>query len=311
MKRWNLAGPCLAALLLFQAAGAALAQAPVNPQLQEQLRLQEEIYRSRGEKVPEGYVINRSLLAYSFTLPDDFSYSLTGLGPNDRWLDIGAGEGQAVLDYFTDRFDLIGRRVRGTGASRGKAKAIAMSIEDRRTPEWQQVSGKLAPGQVGYVYGKRLREYTAEELGRFQLITDVIGGFSYSNDLTLYMEKTLAMLETNGNFFTLLQDVHSEEGTNPPHYAGAPYLTEIQDADGSKLKVCNWLKRITCVRVTCELRTRWRPNIEVYHVRKVCDEVVVPPLALVHFEAGTPPERRYQVKTIAGPAAAKPAAPSK
>jgi len=311
MKRWNLAGPCLAALLVLQAAGTALAQTPVNPSLQEQLKLQEDIYLSRGEKVPEGYVINRSLLAYSFTLPDDFSYTLAGLGPNDRWLDIGAGEGQAVLDYFADRFELVSRRVRGAISTGGKAKAIAMSIEDRRTPEWQQISNKLAPGQVRYVYGKRLRDYTPEELGRFQIITDVIGGFSYSNDLTLYMEKTLSMLETNGNFYSLLQDVHSEAGTNKPHYANASYLTEIVDADGSNLKVCAWLKRITCVSVTCELRTGWRPNIEVYHVRKTCDQVSVPPLTPVHFQAGTPPERRYQAKTAAQSPAAKPASPPK
>ena len=40
-------------------------------------------------------------------------------------------------------------------------------------------------------FGKRLREYSPEEIGQFQVITDVMGGFSYTQDLSLFMEKTL------------------------------------------------------------------------------------------------------------------------
>ena len=54
--------------------------------------------------------------------------------------------------------------------------------------------------------------------------------------------------------------------------AGSPFLTEISKADGSELKVCAWLKRISCVEVTCESRPRWQPPMEAFHVRKVCGE---------------------------------------
>jgi hypothetical protein len=89
--------------------------------------------------------------------------------------------------------------------------------------------------------------------------------------------------------------VHSEAGTNKPFYAGSPYLTEIANPDGSKTKVCPWLKSITCVEVTCELKTGWKPLIEVYRIHKVCSNVVVPALVQVHYEAGTPPERGYRL----------------
>jgi hypothetical protein len=59
--------------------------------------------------------------------------------------------------------------------------------------------------------------------------------------------------------------------------------------------MCSWLKRIGCVEVTCEARADWTPPLEVYQVRKVCDNVTVPGLAPVHFEAGTPPERGYRI----------------
>jgi hypothetical protein len=241
----------------------------------------------------EGYVIDRSLLSYAFTLSDEFDRSLANLGPQDRWLDIGAGQGLAVLDYYTERYDSMhaeGQQRRGS-----KARAVALSIEDRRTPRWHETAASLEANKIQYLFGRRLREYSSVELGRFQLITDVIGGFSYASNLSLFMEITLGVLELNSSFYTLLQDVNSEAGTNKPFYPGSPFLTEIRNADGTEVKVCSWLKSISCVEVTCELKAKWKPQIEVYRVHKVCNDVRVPALAPVHFEAGTPPERGYRL----------------
>ena len=253
---------------------------------------QEVIYRSRGGDVPEGYVIDRSLLSYAFTLPSEFRRSLADLGPKDRWLDIGAGEGRAILDYSTSKYDVM---LQGPERRGGKAKAVAISIEDRRTAQWYQTAANLEADQIQYLFGRRLREYSSEELGRFQVITDVLGGFSYTRALSLFMEKTLGFLELNGSFYGVLQDVRSEKGVNRPFYPNASFLTEIADADGSDVRMCAWLKRVTCVEVTCELKADQSPPIETYRVRKVCNDVAVPALALTHYEAGTPPERRFQL----------------
>ena len=117
------------------------------------------------------------------------------------------------------------------------------------------------------------------------------------------MEKVLGFLDLNGSFFTLLQDVHSEGGTNRPFYPGAGFLTQIANPDGSEMKMCAWLKSISCVEVTCEFTTSWKPPIEAYRVRKTCNNVSVPALVPTHFEAGTPPERRFRTGTpVAAPA---------
>ena len=258
----------------------------------EELSKQNSIYESRGKQVPEGYVVDRSLTVYAQALSPDFDRALAELGPEHRWLDIGAGEGQAILDYFSPDYDpgrVDGRQRRGR-----KAQAVAMSVEDRRTPRWHHAAASLGANQLQYLFDKRLREYGAGELGQFQVITDVIGGFSYTDNLSLVMEKVLGFLALNGSFFTLLQDVHAEDGTNLPFYEKSPFLTEIAKADGSEVRVCSWLKRITCVEVSCELRMQWKPPIEVYRVRKVCNDVAVPALVMKHYEAGTPPERRFQ-----------------
>ena len=284
-------------LLVFQTLWmeTSHSQVPASPAISEEIAKQESIYQSKGEQVPEGYSIDRSLVDYTRALPSDFDAALARLGPNDRWLDIGAGTGQAILDYYTPDYDVThweGRERRGR-----KAQAVAMSIEDRRTPRWQQDATSLGAGKMEYLFNRRLREYSLEELGQFQVITDVIGGFSYTEDLSLFVEKTLGFLDLYGSFFTVLQDVRSEEGTNRPHYAGAPFLTEIANAEGPGVSVCTWLKSITCVQVRCEFKANWIPPLEAFRVRKVCNDVKVPALVPMHYVAGTPPERRFQLRT--------------
>jgi hypothetical protein len=267
---------------------------PGSAQFNEELSKQEQIYQSQGEQTPEGYVIDRSLLSYIHTLHSGFDRSLAELGAKDRWLDIGAGRGQAILDYFDPRYDRMHQA--GDEQREGKAQAVAISIEDRRTSDWHQTAASLGANQIRYLFSKRLREYSSEELGQFQVITDVIGGFSYSLNLSLFMEKVLGILELNRSFYTVLQDVHAEDGKNKPYYEGAAFLTEITNADGSEVKVCSWLKRISCVEVICEFKAKWKPPIEVYRIRKVCNDVTVPDLVTTHYEAGTPPERGFQLK---------------
>lgn len=270
-------------------------QAPAKSAFGEEISKQESIYQSKGEQVPEGYTIGRSLADYAHALPADFDFALARLGPQDRWLDIGAGMGEAILDYYTPDYDLA--HLEGWERRGRKAQSIAMSIEDRRTLRWQQEAARLGAGKIEYVFDRRLREYSLEELGQFQVITDVIGGFSYTENLSLFVEKVLGFLDLYGNFFTVLQDVHSEDGANRPHYAGASFLTEIANTEGAEVRVCAWLKSITCVQVSCEFKATWKPQIEAFRIRKVCNDVKVPALDPVHYLAGTPPERRFRLNT--------------
>jgi hypothetical protein len=288
---------CIVVLLVMQTLWleAARSQQPGSSTVDEEIKKQEAIYQSRGEKVPSGYVVDRALLSYASILPAGFDRSLADLGPRDRWLDIGAGEGNAVLDYYAPLYDAMhweGRERRGK-----KAQAVAMSIEDRRTPRWHETAASLEPNQIQYLFGRRLREYSPEELGRFQLITDHLGGFSYTRNLSLFMEKVLGFLELNGNFFTLLLDVRPETQADPALYKDLLLLTEIENADGSDVKVCSWLKSITCVQVACELNMELQRPVELYRIQKVCNDVTVPPLVSLSYQAGTPPPRRFQLRS--------------
>jgi hypothetical protein len=291
---------CIVLLLVLQTLCPEITHAasPSSPAFPEEASKQDAIYRTRGVNVPAGYVVDRSLLAYASFLSSGFDRSLADLRPIDRWLDIGAGRGFAVLDYYAERYDAMhaeGRARRGK-----KAQAIAISIEDRRTARWHETAARLEAGQIRYLSGRRLREYSLEELGRFQLITDFTGGFSYTSQLSLFMEKVLALLDLNGVFYTMLLDVRPENHTKEGLPPDTQLLTEIENAEGSDVGVCSWLKSISCVRVTCEADTQSSRPIELYRIHKVCEETAVPVLDTRQFQAGTPPLRRFLAKKAGG-----------
>ena len=295
-KGWKTAATGLAVLIIIvlQALGLEVGwpQEPAPLRTDEEFAKQEKIYRSQGANVPSGYVTNRGLSDYAELLPSGFCDALGSLGSSDQWLDIGAGDGQAILDYHTpadDAASAAGKCVRLSG----RARAVAISIEDRRTDKWQQQAARLGDNRIRYLSGKRLRQYSREELGKFRIITDVYGGFSYTEDLSQFLEKVLSLLEIDGVFYTMVQNVHLEGGKDKPNTG---YQTELMDAGGRDVKMCSWLKQTACVKVTCESKSDWDSPSELINVRKVCSDVSVPRMKLLKYEAGNPPGRRFQLE---------------
>ena len=266
--------------------GAGWTQEPVQPRIDEEFAKQEKIYHRRGAR---SYTANRGLSGYAEVLPAGFCDALSRLGNSERWLDIGAGEGQAILDYHAPQGDAAAEKCGESGA---KARAVAISIEDRRTGKWKQQAASLGDDLMRYLSGKRLSQYSREELGTFQIITDVYGGFTYTQNLSRFVEKVLSLLEIGGAFYTVLPAVHLEDGTDK---LGTWYKTELVDAASRPVKVCSWLKQTTCTKVSCESKTDWDEPTQLIKISKVCSGVAVPRTNLVEYMAGAPPNRRFQV----------------
>src|SRR5262245_6764663 len=278
-------------VIVLQAFGlrAGWPQELAEPRLDDEIIKQEEIFRRRGADVPRGYITNRGLSDYAELLPSGFCDALGRLGSSDRWLDIGAGAGQAILDYYAPEADGAAQKCARSGAG---ASAVAISIEDRQTDKWREQAASLGHDRLRYLSGKRLRQYSLEELGKFQIITDVFGGFTYTEDLSRFVDKVLSLLEVDGAFYTLVPGVHLE---NAKDKLGVLYLTELENPAGRPEKVCSWLKQTSCVKVTCESKSDWKRPTELINIRKVCSGVSVPRMKLVEFKAGYPPDRRFQL----------------
>jgi SAM-dependent methyltransferase len=219
-KAWNTTVARLATVIVIAVLsfGASWVQEPVQPRIDEEFAKQEKIYHRRGAG---SYVTNRGLSNYAEVLPTGFCDTLGRLGSSDRWLDIGAGEGKAILDYYAPQGDAAPEKCGGSGP---RARAVAISIEDRRTDKWKEQASSLGHDRVRYLSGKRLSQYSLEELGKFQTITDVYGGFTYTENLSRFVEKVLSLLEIGGVFYTVLPAVHLEDGTDK---LGTWYKTEL------------------------------------------------------------------------------------
>jgi SAM-dependent methyltransferase len=291
---WQTAGARVVVLIvIIQALGlrAGWPQEPVQPRISEEFLEQEKIYHSRGADGRRIYTTDRGLSRYAERLPSGFCDALGKLGSSDRWLDIGAGEGHAILDYYAPEGATA--PAEKCGRSGAKPRAVAISIEDRRTDAWKQQAARLGDDRIRYLFGKRLRQYSPEELGKFQIITDVYGGFTYTEDLSQFVDKVLRLLEVGGSFYTLATGVHLEDGKDK---LGTMYLTELEDAFGRRVTVCSWLKKISCVEVTCESKSDLKRPTELIKIRKVCGDTSVPRMKLVEFEAGYPPGRCFQLE---------------
>jgi hypothetical protein len=286
--------------LLCACASSGVMAAEAPPDLE--FSRQQSILHGRGELRLEGYVIDRGLASYVHALMPGFEDAVERLGPKDRWLDVGAGRGQAIIDYYAPASDAETLRK----PPQRKADTVAMSIEDRRMEAWHQTASRLEPGQMRYVFDKPLRAFSAADLGgQFQLISDVIGGFSYTEELSTFMERVMSLLTIGGSFYSALQDVRNDEIDNKPFYPNEPFLTRILDEKGAETSVCAWLRQIQCAEVVCMPKSGWKPPLQTYRVRKTCEAVSVPRLVRTRFVAGTPPERVFRIT----PMPAKPTTP--
>ena len=290
VQGWNTAAACLAVVIVLVAQSlgmeAVWTQEFPQPRIDEEFAKQEKIYRRRDAG---SYTANRGLSGYAEVLPTGFCDALGRLGGSDRWLDIGAGEGQAILDYYAAQGDAAPEKCGGSGP---KARAVAISIEDRRTGSWKQQAASLGD-RMRYLAGKRLSQYSRDELGKFQIITDVYGGFTYTENLSRFLDNVLSLLEIGGAFYTVLPAVHLEDGTDK---LGTWYKTELVDAASRPIKVCSWLRQTSCTKISCESKADWDEPTQLIEIRKVCSDVAVPRTNLVEYMAGAPPGRRFQLE---------------
>ncbi len=125
---------------------------------------------------------------------------------------------------------------RGWKIAAARMAVMLVIVLQAQDPEagWPQ---EPAPPRLDEEIAKRVKIYSSRG-------ADVYGGFSYTEDLSGFLERVLSLLETGGVFYTMVQDVHLEDGK---YKLDSGYLTELVDAAGRDVKACSWLKK-NCLR---------------------------------------------------------------
>jgi hypothetical protein len=205
---------------------------------------------------------------------NSFVEKLRSLGAGDRWLDGGAGEAKAMIEYLEG-----GGQARCTATGYEIPKGASQSIEE--------ASRKL---HFNYISGKFFSEISTAELeldkfGRFKLITDLNGVLYYTKTLVEDLRRYLEILDINGKLFftSITATITAENATKES--ANLPWFTK-------------WASNIGGVNVT-------------FHKNERCTEIektqgsitTMPDLELVKYEKvvnRNDPTREYKCVHILG-----------
>jgi SAM-dependent methyltransferase len=126
------------------------------------------------------YVRQRDLNDYFDFFPG-FSNTLVDLRSDQHWIDFGAGEGRAIIEYYFAR--------------RGQAQTTAIGFT-----EPQAFPILLEHFNSQYLSGpfERMDLSTIEPA---DLMTDLMGVFTYTHYLEHYLKQSIALLKTGGEFY--------------------------------------------------------------------------------------------------------------
>jgi len=135
------------------------------------------------------FVSRRGLAQYHRLLGRRFAKDLSRLKSNQIWLDSGMGAGCAIRDYyrkFPRTAQVIGVCVRFAGDPHEK-----IQIESRG---------------ARVLVGEKIEHRRLQDLGRPQLISDVFGPLTYSQDLRVVLRRYFQVLQIGGVLHTV--DAH-------------------------------------------------------------------------------------------------------
>lgn len=184
---------------------------------------------------------------------------LRGLGSEHRWLDVGAGEALAMLQYLLN----------SSFPHKAELTAIAVSIPlDVRTQRIQAIAPSFR-----YLVG-RIEDARAEELGEFDLITDVYGALAYSHDVSATLRAEISRLRVGGTLMASgLSFTRFLHRRSSPNWRSYDHLTHWLADTSTGLTVSGDLERVIVTR-----------NAREFTISNV---------PLVAFRAEVPPRRAF------------------
>ena len=131
---------------------------------------------------------NKEHPGYLDSFGDAFIDELASFEDDDRFLDSGTGEGLAVQGFHSNPLQ------------RGRAVGLAYAPVQGIGPVYSTLEEAYGD-RVQFYFGEFLENYSAEQLGTFRVIADMIGPMTYSPDSVAVLRKYGELLEPGGKLF--------------------------------------------------------------------------------------------------------------
>ena len=222
-----------------------------------------EVIQSNGTAIrPSGFEVRRNLDQYKNAFGLRFSAHLNDLVKGDVWIDLGAGSGDALLDFL------------GAHPNQGvKTVGVAWVKPPPSNATYAKAETHFeSTGAFKFLQGGRLEEIPRAELPQSQVITDLMGPMAYTHDLPLILRLELSLLKDEKS--ALFITVDSRTSIETPQ--GARTLSE-------------WISSIKGLTVS----TSQNHGFTVLEIHKLEPEPSIPELSLKHLQPGMPPVRVF------------------
>lgn len=223
---------------------------------------------TRGKIADNAFIVNRTLrgndFSYEAALGPAFIERLNGLRLYDHWIDMGAGDALAIREYLENG---------------GRSVATAVAYVEPTDPAFTAFARSVHANSFRGLFGRYVEDIPTEQLGVATIVSDLMGPLAYSPQMDEIIAKYAETLEVGGEIYTAI-----------------PYQTVVKDAEGNEWLLEDFIERWIADSEGLELvevvpdEPWWGVRM---HLRKTSDDVVVPPLTLLHLEPGGPTRRWY------------------
>ncbi|QDK46768.1 hypothetical protein DOM22_17195 [Bdellovibrio sp. ZAP7] len=241
----------LAAVLLssfaFQAQAAEICAAVFTPE--KAPYISERVAKNK-------FVTNRHFEEYARDLHPDFKNNIAKLSANQHWIDLGAGKATAQIDFLK------------TFSNKNQApQATAVAFKLDRWFKPSSYEGKLKIEEGAY------ETMPTPSWKKADIITDVYGVLSYTANLSQALQKTIDLLNLEGELYLLISPFATQIKTNNEHITLTQYLKSIE---GLKIEEGT---------TTSQLK-----------ITKTKNNIQIPPIEILRYTDQAPPLRTYTPK---------------
>lgn len=228
------------------------------------------------------FVVSRGLDNYMQTFGLRFEKWLENLSPDQVWIDFGAGSREAVINYLIE----FGSRA---------AKVYALDfVKPKLDNLWQIAESELvAKSKLVNLTGKLVEDYSATEIPKFDIATDLYGPISYTENITLVLQRYLDSFRSNSSsLFVKTSYAFGLESRVGMSFRDTG--TYIFTLSGEMISLTTWISRIEGVKLNISSKLNGS-----FILQKIKSEVIVPELEFVSSYAyGMPPVRIFKEKGV-------------